>query len=295
MKQLFSKGIVLSVLMFSLSNCKKDNPPAATTTTPPGPDINLSSSATLGQYLTNNQGQALYMFANDADSTNSCNGACETLWPPFTADLTTAKFNSALNASDFAIITTASGKKEVTYKGWPLHTYSPSGQDGYGNTANIAEQAGTTKGDGFGGLWFVAKPDYTIMLANKQLRGLDGNNYKSDYTLGTGNTVYFTSGAGRTIYTFSVDSFNINKFTKPDLSNNKVFPIDEDADIVVPSVLDKTLFGKITVAGKSQLTYKGWPLYFYGQDSVRGSNLAVSVPVPGKWPVAVKDIGDPRR
>jgi predicted lipoprotein with Yx(FWY)xxD motif len=293
MKQMFSKGIVLSVLMISLSNCKKDNPaPAATT---PAIDINLANSATLGQYLTNGKGQALYMFADDADGTSACTGACETLWPAFTVDLATAKLNSALKASDFATINTESGKKQVTYKGWPLYTYSPSGPDGYGNTANIAEPAGSTKGDGFGGIWFVAKPDYTIMLADKQLRGLDGIDYKSDYTQGTGKTVYFTNGAGRTIYTFSVDSFNINKFTKPDLSNNGVFPIDEDADIVVPSALDKTLFGKISIAGKNQLTYKGWPLYNFGKDSVRGLNLAVSVPVPGKWPVAVKDIADPKR
>jgi predicted lipoprotein with Yx(FWY)xxD motif len=291
---MFFKAIALSVLMFSLSNCKKDNP-APAVTTPSGPDIDLASSTTLGKYLSNNKGQTLYMFADDADSTSSCAGNCEALWPPFATDLASAKLNSALNASDFATITRTDGKKQVTYKGWPLYTHSPSGTDSYGNTGNIPEQAGSTKGDGFAGLWFVAKPDYSIMLADKQLRGLDGNDYKSDYSLGTGKTVYFTNGAGRTIYTFSVDSFNINKFTKPDLSNNRVFPIDEDASIVVPSVLDKTLFGKISVAGKNQLTYKGWPLYYFGQDSVRGLNLAVSVPVPGKWPVAVKDIGDPKR
>ena len=293
MKQWFSKGILLSVLMFSLSNCKKDStggyaaPPVPTPApVPSGPDINLASSGTLGQYLTNNKGQALYMFSNEADGANACTGDCAAIWPEFTADLTTAKLNAGLNIADFDTITTASGKKQVTYKGWPLHTFSPS---------NTPEGTGTTNGDGFAGVWFVAKPDYTIMLANKQLKGLDGNNYKSDFTIGTGNTIYFTNGNGRTIYTFSVDSFNINKFTKADLSNNHVFPIYEQNQMVVPSVLDKTLFGNITVAGKQQLTYKGWPLYNFGQDSVRGLTLAVSVPVAGKWPVAVKDIADPKR
>ncbi len=140
-----------------------------------------------------------------------------------------------------------------------------------------------------GGIWFIAKPDYAIMLANKQLIGLDGNNYKSDYTIGTGRTLYFTNGAGRTLYTFANDSFNINKFTKPDLSNNNVFPIYEEEKIVVPSSLNKSLFGTITIADRKQITYNGWPLYHFGQDSVRGSNKAVSVPVAGKWPVAVKE------
>ena len=298
MKQWFSRGIVLSVLVLTLSNCKKDysngygggapNPPS-------GPDINLASSATLGQYLTNNQGQALYMFSDEVDGANACTGDCAAIWPEFTTDLTSAKLNAGLNIADFDTITTASGKKQVTYKGWPLHTYSPLSTGGYGGSSNVPEGPGTTRGDGFAGVWFVAKPDYSIMLADKQMKGLDGNNYKSDFTLGTGKTIYFTNGVGRTIYTFSLDSFNINKFTKTDLSNNNVFPIYEQTNVVVPSVLNKTLFGNIEFAGKQQLTYKGWPLHFFGQDSVRGLTLAVSVPVAGKWPVAVKDIGDPKR
>jgi predicted lipoprotein with Yx(FWY)xxD motif len=298
MKQLFFKGILLSTLMLSLSYCKKDYSNGSggyTAPAPSGPDIDLASSGTLGQYLTNNKGQALYFFADEADGANACTGDCAAVWPEFTADLTTAKLNAGLNITDFDTITTASGKKQITYKGWPLHTFSPVSTGGYGGSSNVPEGAGTTKGDGFVGLWFVAKPDYTIMLADKQLMGLDGNKYKSDFTIGTGNTIYFTNGIGRTIYTFSVDSFNINKFTKADLTNNNVFPIYEQTQVVVPSVLDKTLFGNINFAGKQQMTYKGWPLHFFGQDSVRGLTLAVSVPVAGKWPVAVKDIGDPKR
>lgn len=292
MKKLFSMGIVLSALMLLINSCKKDN---TVTSQTHQNDINLATDATVGQHLTNKQGLSLYMFANDADGISSCTGGCENTWPAFTADLTAAKLDAGLTASDFATITTVSGKKQVTYKGWPLYTYSPSGIDGYGNATNIAEPAGSTKGDGVSGIWFIAKPDYTIMFANKQLRGLDGNTYKSDYTTGTGNTIYFTTGNGRTLYTFSVDSFNVNKFTKPDFSNNAIFPIYEQEKIVVPSVLNKTLFGTITVANRKQMTYNGWPLYNFGQDSTRGSNKAVSVPAPGVWPVAVKDVIEARR
>ena len=89
----------------------------------------------------------------------------------------------------------------------------------------------------------------------------------------------------------SRDSSNINKFTKPDFSNNPSWPIYETSDIMVPSILDKALFGSITVFGKKQLTYKGWPLYYFGQDNyVRGATKGVSVPTPGIWPVAVKGL-----
>jgi predicted lipoprotein with Yx(FWY)xxD motif len=220
---------------------------------------------------------------------NTCTGGCEAVWPVFNTDLTTATLGAGLKSSDFATIINPNGIKQVTYRGWPLYTFSPPGT---GNTGNVPEKPDSITGEGIGGVWFVAKPDYTIMLANKQLTGLDGNMYKSDYTIGTGQTTYFTDSAGRTLYTFIVDSFNINKFTKPDLSNNNVFPVYEQEKIVVPSILDKTLFGSITVAGKEQMTYKGWPLYYFSQDLVRGSNKAVSVPVPGKWPVAVKNVAE---
>ncbi len=294
MKKLFSIGIGCSILLLSLSSCKKDKTEAPGVPSNTN-DINLSANAALGQYLTNNKGLTLYMFANDADGTSSCTGGCGLTWPAFTTDLVTAKFDEGLKAIDFATITNSGGKKQVTYKGWPLYTYSPSTDNSYGIPHNVAEGAGSTKGDGVGGTWFVAKPDYTIMLANKQLTGLDGVNYKSDYSIGTGKTIYFTNGTGRTLYTFANDSFSINKFTKPDLSNNNVFPIYAEEKIVVPSILNKNLFGDIIVAGKKQMTYNGWPLYHFGQDSVRGSNKAVSVPVAGKWPVAVKDVAEARK
>ncbi len=114
MKKLFSIGIVLSVFLLSFSSCKKDK-----TATPDLPantnDINLAVNATLGQYLTNKSGLTLYMFANDADSTSSCTGGCELTWPAFTADLTTAKLDAGLKAIDFATITNAGGKKQITY------------------------------------------------------------------------------------------------------------------------------------------------------------------------------------
>ena len=290
MKNLFSVAMVFSMLISS--SCKKNK----TANLGMGSNaIHLARDATHGSYLTTGDGLTLYMFANDADGLNTCTGGCEATWPVFTADLTTAKLDAGLTAIDFTTVTTASGKKQVTYKGWPLYSYSPSSVDGYGNPVHKPELPGSTQGDGIGQIWFIAKPDYTIMIANKQLKGFDGNNYKSDYTVGAGNSKYFTNGQGRAIYIFTVDSFNINKFTKADFSNNRVWPIYEEQKIVVPSILDKTLFGNITVSGKKQMTYKGWPLYHFGQDTVRGLNLGVSIAAPGKWPVASKDISEAKK
>lgn len=250
-------------------------------------EVSLSTSTTLGSYLSDKDGKSLYFFSTDAKGQASCTGGCEAVWPAFVVDnLTADKLGAGLTLSDFATITTASGKKQVTYKGWPLYYYAPSV-----NGTNTPETAGQTTGDGVGGVWFIAKPDYSIMIVRSQLLGHDGKNYKSDYTAGEGLTTYFTDGNGKTLYTFKFDNSKKNNYTNADFSNNAVWPIYETNKIVVPSILDKSKFSAITVFGKSQLTYNGWPLYYFGQDaSVRGANKGVSFPSPGVWPVPVKDI-----
>lgn len=293
LKQIKFALVAIAATTFFVS-CSSDNSDTPTPTPELKTVVNLSTSATLGSYLSDKSGRSLYFFSTDANGQSSCTGGCEALWPPFVVDnLTADKLGTGLTFSDFATITTASGKKQVTYKGWPLYYYAPvSTGDGYGGAGtNKPEDPGQTTGDGVGGIWFIAKPDYSIMIVRSQLLGHDGKNYKSDYTVGDGVTTYFTDAKGLTLYTFKNDNFQKNNFTKADFSNNAVWPIYETDKIVVPSVLDKTKFSVITVFGKSQLVYNGWPLYYFGQDaSVRGANKGISFPSPAVWPVPVKDI-----
>nr|WP_294923421.1 hypothetical protein [uncultured Flavobacterium sp.] len=282
LKQIKVALAVFAATTFFLS-CSNDN---ETPTPEVKKEISLSTSTTLGSYLSDKDGRSLYFFSTDAKDQVTCTGGCELVWPPFYLDnLSADKLGAGLTFSDFATITTASGKKQVTYKGWPLYYYAPSV-----NGTNTAEAAGKTTGDGVGGVWFIAKPDYSIMIVRSQLVGHDGENYKSDYTVGDGLTTYFTDAKGLTLYAFKFDNFNKNNYTEANFSNNAVWPIYETDKIVVPSVLDKSKFSVITVFGKSQLTYNGWPLYYFGQDaSVRGSNKGISFPTPGVWPVLTKD------
>jgi predicted lipoprotein with Yx(FWY)xxD motif len=270
---------LFSLMVIAVSRCSKNN--SAPTS---AKKINIQSNSTFGKILTDKDGRTLYSFANDVSGQSSCTGDCQNTWSPFYVDnLTGGDLGDPdLKITDFASITTASGKKQLTYKGWPLYYHTPGGSP---------EAAGQTTGDGILGLWFVAKPDYTIMLANTQLIGGDNNHYKSDYTVGDGNTVFFTDAVGSTLYTFSKDSANHNRFTKQDFSNNALWPIYDTANIVVPSILDKTLFTKTNVFGREQLTYNGWPLYHFGADAgVRGSTKGITFVSVGLWRVPVKDI-----
>lgn len=283
---LFSWIAVAGMVAFSAcgGNDNNNNPDKPT----PKPVVQLSTSATLGSHIADVDGNSLYYFSNDFNGANNCSGGCAAVWPIYYAgdNLAQAALGTGLDIKDFNTITTTDGRKQTTYKGWPLYYYAPN----VGGT-NVREAAGETKGDGVGNIWFVAKTDYAIQLVNAQLVGADGKNYLADHTEGTGKTLYFTDGKGITLYAFSIDKFNVNKFTKADFSNNAVWPIYETDQIVVPSILDKTLFGSITVFGKKQLTYKGWPLYYFGQDAgVRGANKGVSFPAPGVWPAVTKDV-----
>jgi predicted lipoprotein with Yx(FWY)xxD motif len=275
----------IAVSAMIVPDCKKDT----NDSTASGYAVSLRTSSIYGQYLVDKDGYTLYFFSNDYKGRTTCTGECAQLWPTFyVSDLTADKVGPGLDISDFDTVQ-LNGVPQLRYKSWPLYYYAP-GVDPYeGN--NIREPAGQITGDGYSEIWYVAKPDYSIMLENAQLVGADNKVYKGDYSQGTGTTIFFTDDKGRTLYTFSKDNLNQNKFTASDFSNNSIWTIYESAVNQIPSTLDKTLFNTIDVYGTTQLTYKGWPLYYYGGDNyVHGNTKGVSVPTPGVWPVAVRDL-----
>lgn len=267
MKQLFTLFLIVSVFLVNAQSTEV---------------VKLKTSPTLGEYLADKDDRTLYFFSNDADGKNNCTGGCEGAWPVFSGEAPKqGKLGKGLSEADFGVITTSGGKKQITYKGWPLYYFAPK---------TVAEPANSITGDGAGNVWYVAKPNYTVMLVNNQLTGNDGKKYKSDYTEGEGKTAYLTDAKGRALYTFIKDKADKNNFTKEG-EESKAWIIYEADEIVIPSKLEKSSFGTIDVFGKKQLTYKGWPLYYFGQDEgVAGSNKGVSVPKPGIWPIAAKDI-----
>ncbi|HVI46888.1 MAG TPA: hypothetical protein VM802_18555 [Chitinophaga sp.] len=269
--RLTAMAAVLLLIAGILSCNKDDNNP--TPVVPPN-SVRLATTQQFGAVMTDSTGRTLYFFSMDANGTSGCTGGCLAVWPVFyTPKLT---LDSGLNAADFSTITRADGTKQTTYKGWPLYYYAND------------PKAGDIKGEAVGNKWFVAKPDYTVMLANIQLTGNDNVQYTSQYQPGQEITQYLTDDYGRTLYGFTPDKFNKNNYTKSDFSNNGTWPIYElkTPFKYAPSILDKTAFATTNVFGKTQLTYKGWPLYYFGADQqTRGNTKGVSVPKPGIWPI----------
>ena len=283
---------MVSVSLLVLLQCKKTEVVYI-----PDPYVfKLATSPTLGSYLTDKNWNALYIFASDADGASNCITGCIADWTVFDAKgLSQLNLVTGLILSDFDSITSANGR-QLTYKGWPLYYYSPGG---------VREKAKLTSGDNVGpGLWFVAKPDYTVMVANFQLVGIDGKSYIGSatnvYTEGSGESTYFTDARGRTLYVFASDSANVNLWTSAtDTIHNAMFPVYNSEIAFVPSALDKTLFGSLNLYGTKQLTYKGWPVYYFGEDvdslsrKFRGNTKGISVGITGTsalWPALFKDV-----
>jgi predicted lipoprotein with Yx(FWY)xxD motif len=265
--RLFLASAALTVVMFA---CKKEDNPMVPTS-----DVVLATTSA-GKVLTGENGKTLYFFAGDVAGDATCSGNCTGVWPVFYKE--TPSLGTGLKASDFATITRADGNKQTTFKGWPLYYY-----------ANDAK-AGDVTGDKVGNVWMVAKPNYTLMLASRQLVGDDGKNYTFDTKEGTGNSLFLTDSLGRTLYAFANDKKDKNNYTKADLSNNPTWPIFELSAASlgeIPSALNRADFATATnAAGKAQLSYKGWPLYYFKNDNgERGRTKGVSFPRPGVWPV----------
>lgn len=267
-----------AALMLTEVSCKKDND--SSNSGDPGQSasvtgVQLTASATLGNILTDNNGRTLYFFSNDASGASSCTDGCLIAWPVFYKE--NPSLGTGLNASDFTTVTRSDGKKQTTYKGWPLYYYQSD------------QKAGDVKGEGVSNNWFVAKADYTVMISYTQLVGQDGVQYNSHGVAGQEISQYLTDPYGNTLYAFAGDKFKQNMYTTNDPSHDATWPIYNVTSIgPVPSVLDKTQFETITVFGQTQLVYKGHPLYYFGPDNMqRGKTLGISVPVPGAaiWPI----------
>ncbi len=276
MKKIF----LFLLLTFLISACSSDDSTDFIPETPEAENlVKLRTDATFGSVLTDSEGFTLYFFAPDSKGDANCLGNCANAWPTFfEASLT---IDDGLDLNDFATITRSDGAQQTTYKGWPLYRFS--------NDAS----AGQVNGDGSGGVWFVAKPDYSLMLVRAQLigRNVDGveTNLNSAFESGDEDTFYLVDNRGNTLYSFINDTAGKNNFTADDFSNNSVWPIFNVDVQNIPSTLNMVDFGSIDVFGRAQITYKGWPLYTFGQDENRGDNFGVGFPQAGVWPTVNND------
>src|SRR6202140_3151729 len=132
---------------------------AGTTTSSSGTGGAASSSGStiatkttpLGTVLTDSRGFTVYYFLPEKNSTiGACTGGCLTTWPPLVVTGTPSAASGATGTlATGSVMVNGAAATEVTYNGWPLHTFAS-------DTAS-----GQTNGQGVGGMWFAAMPGTT--------------------------------------------------------------------------------------------------------------------------------------
>jgi predicted lipoprotein with Yx(FWY)xxD motif len=202
-------------------------------------DTVKTASSPLGTILVDSQGKTLYYFANDvpASGASSCNEQCAGVWPVFSSD--TIQVSSPLDPADFGTITRTDGTKQTTYHGWPLYYYQAD------------TKPGDVKGENVLDVWFVIKPDESVLIINNKNLGF-----------------YLTDTSGKTLYFFTKDTPGASTCTGTCLGLWPAFNADP---ITAPSVLNPSDFTSVTrYDGVKQTAYKGRPLYYYSIDAKPG-------------------------
>jgi len=116
--------------------------PSTTTTTEPPTQVHMATGL-LGEYLTDGEGNTLYVFLPDDAGPSTCTDACAATWPPLVG---AAEAKEGVDASLVGIAERDDSADQVTYNGWPLYLFS-------GDSA-----PGDINGQGVSDVWFVIDP-----------------------------------------------------------------------------------------------------------------------------------------
>ena len=98
----------------------------------------------VGSYLVDAKGMTLYWFKKDSPGKSTCAGPCLEKWPVYFRDAVAA--GEGTKPEDFGTITREDGKKQTTFRGYPLYYWMND------------KAKGDTTGQGNGNVWYVIDP-----------------------------------------------------------------------------------------------------------------------------------------
>ena len=106
--------------------------------------VKKTTKAGVGSYLVDAKGMTLYWFKKDSPGKSACAGPCVERWPVYYREKVAA--GEGTKEGDFGTITREDGKKQTTFRGYPLYYW-------------VGDKAkGDTAGQGVNGVWYVIDP-----------------------------------------------------------------------------------------------------------------------------------------
>ncbi|PJF20892.1 MAG: hypothetical protein CUN56_13870 [Phototrophicales bacterium] len=212
--------------------------------------VNAGGDETL-TYLVDSAGMTLYIFTNDEPGVSNCAGQCLENWPPLlvnSIDEITA--GAGVNDIRLGWIENEDGTFHVTYDDMPLYYF-------------IGDEApGDTNGQGVNDVWFIVEVlPFTLDIG-----------FSPD--LGS----YITDGEGMTLYIFTNDEPGVSNCTGQCLENWPPLTVESADEITV----NPYLLGEVDVieredTGELQVTYNGYPLYYFITDVEAGDTTGQGV------------------
>jgi predicted lipoprotein with Yx(FWY)xxD motif len=259
--------LLASSLLIAAAACGSDNKAAPDAALPgdagaaidgaaAAPTLKLANSATLGNYLTDGSGRALYLYSKDfpaasgaaaSTAVSNCSGGCLTAWPVFHADAIAP--GPGLNAADFGELTRSDGTKQTTFHGWPLYYFASDAQ------------ATDTKGEGVGNVWFVLRDPFYSMLV------------MSTPGQGSGPALYLSTPGGMTLYYYAPDTVGTGAAPPVSACTGsclEAWPAFLATGAVLPTKVAAALTRFDRGGGVLQSAWKGHPLYLFATDKKPG-------------------------
>lgn len=236
---------------------------------PSGPAaVDIGQDATLGSFLVDSKGMTLYIFTNDTANTSNCSGTCASNWPPLLTSGAPAA-GTGVNASLLGTITRADGGAQVTYSGMPLYYFAAD------------KAAGDTKGQGVKSVWYVIDATGKQITTTTAAAGASSSagaavDVGQNAALGS----FLVDSKGKTLYLYTKDAPNTSNCYGSCASYWP--PLLTTGAPVAGAGLTASMLGTTKrTDGTTQVTYNGWPLYYYVSDKAAGDTSGENV--QGVW------------
>jgi predicted lipoprotein with Yx(FWY)xxD motif len=243
--------------------------PAAVVPVTGGSVVSLTQNDQLGSFLADDKGMTLYLFTKDTPNTTVCYEKCAVAWPPL---LTTGDpvAGEGVDASLLGTTDRTDGTVQVTYNGWPLYYYEKD------------KAPGDVVGQDVGGVWFVVSPAGEMVETAAATEAPVASEAGASVNLTQNDQLgsFLADDKGMTLYLFTKDSPNTTVcYEKCAVAWP---PLLTTGDPVAGEGVDASLLGTIErTDGTIQVTYNGWPLYYYEKDKAPGD--VVGQDVGGVW------------
>jgi predicted lipoprotein with Yx(FWY)xxD motif len=207
------------------------------------PLIVIEESEELGMYLTDAEGNTLYIFTNDGPATSNCTDGCLENWPALTVE-SAEELVAGDGVTGFlaTIEREDTGEMQVIYNGQPLYYFV---QD---------ENPGDVAGQGVNDVWFVVHPATVTVGGNEELGR------------------FLTDNMGMTLYIFTNDEEGVSNCTDGCLENWPALTVATEDALTAGIGVEADMLGTIERedTGELQVTWDGMPLYYFVRDEAAG-------------------------